>query len=163
MNPVLGLRWAGPWSTFPGRHGGDPEAPRTVGTERRKPSREEFPRYGCPEDRETEALGGSGDRTGISRDRRAACRPADLRIRTSLETGRAITGSQRSSDRGLPVSARRGLRPSTTSERSWVPGPTPIGTRAPRGLRLRPMLPRGLLVVGITNPLLRGPSATLDL
>jgi hypothetical protein len=106
--------------------------------------------------------GWPGDRTGISRDRRAACRPADFRIRSSLETGRAVTGSLRSSDRGFSVSARRRLRPSTTSERSWVPGPTPIGTRAPRGLRLRPMLPRGLLVSGGDKPADRGPWSTRD-
>lgn len=51
----------------------------------------------------------------------------------------AVFGSRQSSERPSEASAY------DDSERSWVPGPTPIGTRAPRGLRLRPMLPRGLL------------------
>ncbi len=53
------------------------------------------------------------------------------------------TGAKRSSDRS------RRLRPTATSERSWVPGPTTHGRGTPRGLRLRPRLPRGFLASGL--------------
>jgi hypothetical protein len=38
-----------------------------------------------------------------------------------------------------------GTCPTATPNRSWVPGPTPVGLRTPRGLRLRLSTPSGFL------------------
>ncbi len=79
--------------------------------------------------------GSATSRTGIPRDRRVTCGP---------QTARSATPPRRRGRSDLriapPEASARG-----EPARSWVPGPTKNGTRAPRGLRFRPRLPRGFL------------------
>lgn len=88
-------------------------------------------------------------RTGIPRDRRASFHGQQVfgSANPPRRRGERPEGLQRSKGRGCPPDrTAAGFGRRQTPDRSWVPGPAPTGTRTPRGLRLRPMLPRGFLV-----------------
>ena len=84
------------------------------------------------------ASGRSDDRTGILRDRRAVLRTAGL-------TTRKVLSETRGCD--FRIAHRRWLRPAATLRSELGPRLDTERTRAPRGLRLRPRLPRGFLVL----------------
>ena len=106
-----------------------------------------------PEDPPRSQRETGGDGTGRQTERGsfgivgglATGKPRGLRLPGDGESGLRTV---RSPDRAIFGSHSRRLRPTAIPARSWVPGPTKNGSRAPRGLRFRPRLPRGFSRLG---------------
>ena len=110
--------------------------PGPRGAERRKPSRGRG--AGTDATGKPRVSGRPADRTGILRDRRAVFRTAGL-------TTRKIFSETRGRD--FRIAHRRRLRPAASLRSELGPRPDTERTRVPRGLRLRPRLPRDFLVM----------------